>query len=98
MKKIFSVLLAGMLLLTMLAACKGSETPSSSEPETSVSEPANEPETPESETATEPTSPEAPETETSEAASDAAGEQETVSEGETADTSDAAALLPAQTN
>lgn len=42
MKKFFGVLLAGMLLLTMLAACKGSETPPTSEPETSETETAPE--------------------------------------------------------
>lgn len=44
MKKMFSKILAGTLILAMLAGCSGTETPSSSEPETSETETASEPE------------------------------------------------------
>ncbi len=44
MKKILSMILSGLLILTMLAGCSDSEAPSSSEPETSEAEITAEPE------------------------------------------------------
>ncbi|HXK76948.1 MAG TPA: hypothetical protein PKY19_00470 [Oscillospiraceae bacterium] len=69
MKKMISVVLIGMLLLMLFTGCKDSETPPTSESETSESEVATEPEsteTPESEAVTEPESTETPTEETSE--------------------------------